>query len=459
MQKESQYTRVADLDPDSDAAVTFPAIAQSAGVMQVTARLAQLESERVRLSGRYGERHPDIVKINSEIESAQLQVRTEVRRAIQAIETEYRSTLDEEQRLRREFDQQKLRAEDLSRKEVGYGVLERQSESNQRVYESLLQQQKELQVVANSRANNVQVMDRARVPDAPFAPNSRRDWMTAVAVGLMFSVGLVVMIEYLDDTIKTPDDVSRRLHLPLLGLLPAVRGDRPPLLSADVPPDFNEAFRSLRTSLVFTSGDSSSHVIGVTSTGPLEGKTTTACNLALVLALGGTRVLLIDADMRRPSAHKTLGMTNAVGLSHILVGQGLIREAIQRTHDPNLFVLTAGQPPPNPSELLASDRMQSLLASLENGPFDWIVIDAPPVLAVTDSVILGSLVAGMVFVVGSEMTRSTHAARAVEMLQTSNGKVLGVVLNRVDFARNKYYYPRYYGYHSKGYYGDTSAAA
>ena len=449
LQKESRYTQVSDLDPDSDAAVTFPAIAVSPGVMQITARLEQLEVDKVRLSGRYGERHPDIVKINSEIESARLQVNIEVRRAIQAIETEYRSALDEEQRLRREFDQQKLRAEDLSRKEVGYGVLERQSESNQRVYESLLQQQKELQVVANSRANNVQVMDRAQVPSAPFTPNSRRDWMTAVVIGLMFAVGLVVVVEYVDDTIKTPDDVSQRLHLPLLGLLPAVRGERPPGLSAEVPPDFGEAFRSLRTSLVFSCGGSPSRLIGVTSTQPLEGKTTTAGNLALVLALGGTRVLLIDADMRRPSVHKSLGMANSVGLSHVLVGQAKIREAIQRTHDPNLFALTAGQPPPNPSELLASDRMRSLLTSLESGPFDWIIIDAPPVLAVTDSVILASLVAGVVFVVGAEMTRSAHAARAVQMLRSGdNAKVHGVVLNRVDFARNKYYYSRYYGYHS-----------
>ena len=368
LQREVLYTQVADLDPDSAAAATFPGVAQSQNVMQITARLTQLVAEKVRLSSRYGERHPEIITINTEIEDARLQVPTEVRRAIRAIRNDYDSAVDEEQRLRREFDQQTLRATDLSRKQVGYSMLERQAESNQRIYESLLQQQKELQVVVNSRANNVQLMDRALVPNAPYTPNTSQNWMTAVMVGLMFAVGLVLVVEYFDDTIKTPDDVSRRLRLPLLGLVPAVQSKRRPLLSTPMPQEFSEAFRSLRTALVFTSDSSSSRIIGVTSTQPLEGKTTIAVNLALVLALGGTRVLLIDADMRRPTLHRSLGMANSVGLSNVLVGQARIRDGIQRTHDPNLFVLTAGQAPPNPSELLASDRMRSLLASLETGP-------------------------------------------------------------------------------------------
>ena len=458
LQWESLHTQVADLDPESDAAVTFPAVAQSPGVIQITARLAQLETDKVRLSGRYLARHPEIVKITSEIASARLQVTTEVRRAIQAIRIEYQSALDEEQRLRREFDQQQRRAADLSRKEVGYGVLERQAESYLRVYESLLQQQAELQVVVNSRANNVRVIDLAPVPSTPFSPNARRDWRTAVAIGLLFAVGLLFVVEYLDDTIKTPDDVGRRLHLPMLGLVPVGPGAHPPVLSAEVSDEFGEAFRSLRTSLVFTAGGSSSRIIGVTSTQPREGKTICVANLGLVLALGGARVLLIDADMRLPALHKSLGLANSVGLSHVLVGQARIREAIQRTHDPNLFVVTAGQPPPNPSELLASDRMRNLLASLATGPFDWIILDTPPVLAVTDSVILAPLLSGMVFVVGAEMTRSAHALRAVEMLK-AGGNVIGVVLNRVDFARNRYYYSRYYGYTYKNYYGNTSTAA
>ena len=277
---------------------------------------------------------------------------------------------------------------DLDRKSGDYQILQREAETQPQIYQSLLQQQKELRVVSNSRTNNVRVMDRAEVPGAPFSPNPRRDWFTALMAGLLVALGLAFGIDYLDDTVKTPEDITRRLKLPLLGLVPAVRGKRVPLLSETVPHDFGEAFRSLRTSLVFTSGAEGPRVIAVTSSQPLEGKTTTACNLAMALALGGSRVLLIDADMRRPGLHKAIGAQNEIGLSHLLVGQARVREAVQRTNEPNLFVITAGRTPPNPSELLASERMNALLANLRSGPFDWVIIDTPPVLAVTDAVIL-----------------------------------------------------------------------
>jgi capsular exopolysaccharide synthesis family protein len=301
-------------------------------------------------------------------------------------------------------------------------------------------------------------MDRAEVPAAPILPNPRKDWITAILAGLTIAVGLAFGIEYLDDTVKTPEDI-RRLNLPLLGLVPAVRGERVPVLTQPVPHDFGEAFRSLRTSLVFTSGAQGTRLIAVTSSQPLEGKTTTACNLATALALGGSRVLLVDADMRRPGMHHTMGLGNEIGLSHILVGQARVRDAVQRTGEPNLVAITAGRTPPNPSELLSSERMKSLLANLQTGPFDWVIIDTPPVLAVTDAVILAQHVTGVVFVVGSEMTRRVHAQRALETLQAGQPRSITVVLNRVDFNRNKYYYSRYYGYQYKSYYGQSQPGA
>jgi capsular exopolysaccharide synthesis family protein len=178
----------------------------------------------------------------------------------------------------------------------------------------------------------------------------------------------------------------------------------------------------------------------------------------MALALGGSRVLLIDADMRRPGLHKTMGLQNTLGLSHLLVGQSRVRDVIQRTAEANLFVITAGRTPPNPSELLASERMTHLIANLGKGPFDWVVIDTPPVLAVTDAVIIAQKVEGVVFVIGSEMTRRVHAERALETLQAGTVRGIGAVLNRVDFDRNKYYYSRYYGYQYKNYYGQSNVA-
>jgi capsular exopolysaccharide synthesis family protein len=273
---------------------------------------------------------------------------------------------------------------------------------------------------------------------------------------LLVAFALAFGLEYLDDTVKTPDDVAKQLGLPLLGLVPAIRGQRVPLLTETVPHDFGEAFRSLRTSLVFTSGAEGPRIIAVTSTQPLEGKTTTACNLAMALALGGLRVLLIDADMRRPGLHKVVGIENDVGLSHLLVGQARTREVVQNTSEPNLFVIAAGRIPPNPSELLASERMQVFIGNLQAGPFDWVIVDTPPVLAVTDAVLVARLVSGIVFVIGSEMTRAAHAQRAVETLMSGQPKSNGVVLNRVDFDRNKYYYSRYYGYHYQNYYATST---
>jgi capsular exopolysaccharide synthesis family protein len=455
LQKEASYNQVKSVDPKSDAADAFPIISTNPGVMEAKTRVNDLTAEKARLSSRYLPGHPDLIKVEGQIESARAALVAQRMRVIESARNEYEASVIEERSYAGQLESQKGTAMDLDRKAGGYLVLQRQAETNRVVYQSLLQQQKELRVVSNSRTNNVQVMDRAEPPGAPFSPNARRDWFTALMAGVLVALGLAFGIEYLDDTVKTPDDVTERLRLPLLGLVPSVRDKRVPLLSEPVPHDFGEAFRSLRTSLVFTSGSEGPKVIAVTSSQPLEGKTTTACNLGMVLALGGSRVLLIDADMRRPGLHTVIGAQNEIGLSHLLVGQARVRDAVQKTSEPNLFVISAGRIPPNPSELLSSERMNALLANLRSGPFDWVIIDTPPVLAVTDAVIVARAVSGVVFVIGSEMTRRVHAERAMETLSTSKTTSIGAVLNRVDFDRNKYYYSRYYGYHYQNYYGSS----
>jgi capsular exopolysaccharide synthesis family protein len=457
LQKEAAYNQVKAVDPTSDAADAFPVIAANPGVMEAKTRLNELQADKARLSARYLPGHPDLIKVEGQIENARAALVAQRARVIESARNEFEAAAIEERSYAGQLESQKGAAMDLDRKSGGYLVLQRQAETNRAVYQSLLQQQKELRVVSNSRTNNVTVMDRAEVPGAPFSPNARRDWFTAVLAGLLVALGLAFGIEYLDDTVKTPDDVTGRLRLPLLGLVPSVRDKRVPLLSEPVPHDFGEAFRSLRTSLVFTSGSDGPRVIAVTSSQPLEGKTTTACNLGMVLALGGARVLLVDADMRRPGLHTVIGAKNEIGLSHLLVGQARVRDAVQKTTEPNLFVITAGLIPPNPSELLSSERMSALLANLRSGPFDWVIIDTPPVLAVTDAVIVARAVSGVVFVIGSEMTRRVHAERAIETLNAGKTTSIGAVLNRVDFDRNRYYYSRYYGYHYQNYYGSSSS--
>src|SRR5437762_896924 len=203
---------------------------------------------------------------------------------------------------------------------------------------------------------------------------STRAWMMALLFGLGLGIAAAFAIDYLDDTVKTPEDVTWRLHLNFLGLVPKVHGERHPLLSGPVPHDFGEAFRALRTALVAHNATDNTRVVAVTSAQPLEGKTTTAANIALALAIGGARVLLIDGDMRRPSLHKAIRLPNDKGLSDLLMGKARMREVVQRTGDPNLLVITAGRTPNNPSELLASDRMKAFIQQLGLGPFVWVPI-------------------------------------------------------------------------------------
>jgi capsular exopolysaccharide synthesis family protein len=455
IQKEGIWKQVQAAGRDR---ATLGPLVQNATLQNLRGRLSELQRDRALLLERYFEKHPEVMKVQASIAEVEGQIDAELTKAVQTIRNEYEAAVAQERSLSQAFSEQSSAAAALSRKSADYSVLERNAESNQKIYNELLQRQNGLRVIANSRANNIRVVDRAEVPSAPFTPNHRRDWLFALALGLGLGVAVAFAIDYMDDTVKTPEDVAKRLSLRPIGLIPAVRGERHPLISGPVPHDFNEAFRSLRTAVVSQFEQSGPKVIAMTSAQPLEGKTTVAVNVAMALAVGGARVLLIDADMRRPNVHKTLRLNNDRGLSQLLAGQARMREVVQRTHDPNLLTITAGRTPSNPSELLASERMRALVEGLYTGPFDWVLIDTPPVLAVTDAVIVAPLVEGMVFVVGSEMTRWPLATRAVETLKGGNPRAIVAVLNKVDYLRNRYYYSRYYGSQYKSYYQEAPAA-
>jgi succinoglycan biosynthesis transport protein ExoP len=461
-QKQILYDQVKSADPADDSVDAYPGIGSNSAVVEARASLRTAQSRLQDLQRQgFGDGYKDVVAAKTEVANAKDKLIATRRTVLETVRQEYQAAAIAERQAQASYDAVKTESAGLDLKAVDYNKLQRDAESIKNVYNSLLTQQKELSVVSNSRQNNVSVIERAQVPGVPIAPQPRKEWMSAILMGLVVAFGLAFGIEYLDDTVKTPDDITRRLRIPLLGLVPAIRGERVPLLSEPVPHDFGEAFRSLRTSLVFTSSGDHTRIIAVTSTQPLEGKTTTAANLALALALGGARVLVVDADMRRPGLHKSLGVNNDIGLSHLLQGQARVRDAVVRTAEPNLLMMPAGRTPPNPSELLGSERMSNFLLNLERGPFDWVIIDTPPVLAVTDAVILASKISGMVFVVGSEMTRIVHAERALDTIRASRPRAISAVLNRVDFDRNKYYYSRYYGYQYKSYYGQqqTQGAA
>ena len=480
-QKEALYDQVLAVGVNSAAARALPAVMQNAAIQDIKTRLAALETELTWASQRYGARHPEMVKLVASIATATQELEGATMLAILSLRSEFEAALAEERALRADLDAQKDTALVLNRKSVDYGVLERDAESEQHVYETLLQREKELRIESHLQTNNVRLVDRATVPGAPFTPNTRGDLFLAIVLALVGSVGLAFGLNAIDDTLKTPEDVTRLLNVPFLGVTPAVPGEQRPMLTdPGVPTDFKEYYRALRTSLVFTVRtlpDHASRIVAVTSAQPLEGKTTTACNLAMVLTLGGARVLLIDGDMRRPSVHTAFGLRNGLGLSNVLAGQTSLRQAIHQTEDSKLYIMPAGHVPPNPAELLASAEMVNLLHRLVNqpaerdtqvaggqsgdipdlGPFDWVIIDTPPVLAVTDAVTLMPSLSGLVFVLGAGMTTLGAAERALNLLTAAGPADVGVVLNRVNFNGNKFYYHRYYGYKQQDYYNQAPA--
>jgi capsular exopolysaccharide synthesis family protein len=450
------------VDIDDPKIMSVPSIVGDPLIGNYQAELNTLMRKRqaARMAGgaTRGDSHPEIVVINNDIESVRDSMRRRITLLAQTKKQEYENSLSEANRYQGLFDQKQKEINAAGIQAVQPGFIENDITASKALLSNLTTELQQTKVAYNSTENNVRTMDRAEVPTAAYTPNVANNLLIALMAGLALALGVAFGLDYLDDTIKTPEDITRKLHVPFLGLVPAVNGEKQPVLSGPVPHDFGEAYRALRTSLVFTSGGEKTRVIAVTSAQPLEGKTTTACNLAMVLAFGGSRVLLIDADMRRPGVHKALKMNNTVGLSHLLVGQARVREAIQRTADPNFCVMTAGRTPPNPSELLSSERMRQLVANLSEGPFDWVNIDTPPVLAVTDAVVVTPMVSGTVFVLGAEMTRRRLAERAVQMVLQTRPRLIGAVLNRVNFDRNKYYYSRYYGYQYKSYYGPAKPA-
>jgi capsular exopolysaccharide synthesis family protein len=455
-EKESSYTRAKSTSPER--AAELPSlVARNPALQSLNARLTDLELERSRLAERYGDKHPAIQTIAANILDARRQRDAEIAKALQSLKNDYEVAVREERAVTNSLGVAKSDLIDSGRKNVHYSVLESEAKTVQQVYESLLNQENALRLLNSSRANNVRLVDRADSPKTPLASSTPYGWLIGVGVGLVLAVGAAFGLDYMDDTIKLPEDIARHLKLPCLGLVPAIRDETATMLmSAKAPEEFGEAFRSIRTSLAAGRTRGTVATLVVTSTQPQEGKTTTACNIAMALALSDSRVLLIDADMRRPSVHRAMRLTNDRGLSQVLVGGCRLRDAIQRTVHPNLLAVTAGATAHNAADLLTSERLKALLHNLQHGPFDWVIIDTPPVLAATDAVGLAPLVSGVLFVVGAELTRRRAAERAVETLRSTQMHFVGAVLNKVDVARNRYYYSRHYGYQYKNRYAQSA---
>ncbi|MGC4081063.1 MAG: polysaccharide biosynthesis tyrosine autokinase [Vicinamibacterales bacterium] len=346
--------------------------------------------------------------------------------------------MSEERSLQAALDAQKSEALSLNRQGIEASVLQRELESNRQVYESLLQRTKETDISSERRSTNVRVIDEAEVPRGPASPNVPRDLLVSLTTSLLLAVGLAFLFEQMDNRIRTPQEIKALLDVPFLGMVPKVSRDKDasaPLLSGPVAPNFAEALKTVRTNVLFSSADEGLRSVAVTSAGPGEGKSVVAANLAIALAQSGQRVLLVDADMRRPRIHEMFDISQEPGLSNVLTGNAKTSDALRQTSVPGLWVLASGYIPPNPAELLGSRRYLDFTAALDKH-FDWAIVDTPPVLAVTDSAVAGRHASGVVFVVASDKT-SRHAAReALAQLDSAGVHVVGSVLNRVDVMKH-----------------------
>ncbi len=425
---------------------TFPTVLANDYVQKLRGDLADLQRQQTLMAQRYGDRNPEMIRLRSAIETADAKLHVELAKVVASVKNEYEAALGAERSLQSSLDSQKGEALSQNRKGIEYGVLQREVESNKQIYESLMQRTKETGISSELRASNVRIVDAAETPRSPIAPNLQREVMIWFGGSLMLAVGLAFGLEYLDTRIKTPEQIRHDLGLPFLGMLPALRAKDyhgAPLLNNGVPSPFSEAVRSVRTALLFSSAEEGAKSLVITSTAPSEGKTLVACNLAMALAQAGQRVILIDADMRRPRVHELFGRNQEPGLSNLIVEKVQQQAVVQPTDVPGLFTLPAGHVPPNPSELLGSRRFNDLIAGFKT-EFDWIIIDSPPVMAVTDACLVAHHATGVLFVIGAEMTNRATASVALDQLEAAEARFVGAVLNRVNLNRHGYYYSHYY---------------
>ncbi len=466
---------------------SLPGVFESKLMQDLTARLAELKRERAQLLTTFSPEYPRVRQLQSQVDEVESVLERERDRAARRITKDYQAAVEREELLQQAFRAEESRANVVAERSVQYNILKREVETNRQLYEGLLQRMKEAAVSAGLKASNVRIVDVAEPPTKPVKPRILLNLSLGALLGLALGVGLALLQEHLDNTVKSGEDVERFLQLPALAFIPSVQsmnghrgstvsarpallrgtskeliaqgaGDRTPLSAEKAASTWyridksgwehsalSEAFRGLRTSVLLSSAERPPRTLLVSSAQPGEGKTTISTNVALSLAQLGHRVLLIDADLRRPSVHKMLQLPNRPGLVSYLTGQSDWQSLVQPSAAPGLDVFVCGPIPPNPAELLSSERMRNLIQQAATR-YPFVLLDSPPLLNVADSRILATLVEGVVLVVKASGTARDVVRRAHVYARNVGANVIGVVLNNLD-VRADGYYGYYASYH------------
>ncbi len=428
-------------------------------IQKLKEKKADLETKYSELGQVYKPAYPAMREIRNQIIALERQIKKETALinsgSSSELKSNYLSARDNAAALKKQLSKKKAEMMALRDKSIGYQTLKREVETNRQLYDGLLQRVKEVGVAGGVVANNVSILDAAFVPFSKYKPNVPRNLAIGLLLGLMLGVGLAFLLENLDDTVKTVDDIEKLTNLPVIGFFPFTRktkGHEPLIIYEEPFSPVTEAFRSIAIDLEYSTEDGMPKILHTTSCAPNEGKSCTSINLATVIAQEGKRVVLVDADLRRPSLHEYMDMSNDRGVTDVLVGKSTLENALQATPVHGFSILSAGVIPSNPVKLLASRSMMDLLDLLSD-QFDQVIIDSPPVLGMADALILSNRAHATVFITASEESKKGAVMDALKRLKRSYGNVIGVLLTKVKTGRGHYAnYDNYYTY------GDRSSS-
>lgn len=434
---------------------TLPLVAGDKSLLTLREQLVKQEQKLAELSKMYGAKHPNMIRAMSEMQVLRDKKDQEIGRIIDSLRNEYELVRANEANLNSLLARAKGETLDLSEKFIQYNILKREVETNRAVYDALMKEIKSQGLTEQTQNVNVWIVEPAKTPESPAKPKKLLNLALAILVGLFGGIGLAFFVEYLDNTVKTPEETERRLGVTVLGMVELFKkaGNGPDIDTALIEEPmsrFAECYKSIRSAVLLSSADQPPKTIMITSMAPQEGKTTTAIHLAATIAKAGHKVILVDADLRKPTVHMRLGLPNSTGLSSYLAG-ATGKDVVLDHPAGEIKVITSGPVPPNPSELLGSKRMKDLMARLEEH-FDFVVVDSAPVMGATDGLVVSKLVRGSIVVSRAGLTTYEILERGLKALRDIDAQLLGVVINGVDFDRDRYH--SYYGYYS--YY--TSAA-
>ena len=430
----------------------LPQVMNDPSIRMLDEEYTKLRSQYDNMAVIYGPNYPEIKQLAAQLERIQSDINQRISSIAESIKKDYQAALNKESILRQRTEEQKRRVTVQNDKTVQYRILEREVETNKSIHQSLLQRFKETEVTSGISATNIQVVDYASPPLLPYKPNIKLNMLVAIFMGLTVGCFLVFIFEYFDSTIKDEEEVKKQFSLPFLGAVPLASENELQEIEKAVylnPHSLvSEAFRVIRTSIICSSPDHPPRSLLVTSTQPLEGKTTSASNLAFSFIQLGLKVVLLDADFRKPKLHKLfLNNGNTFGLSTYLVGEMELPGVINRTDLGNLHIIPSGPIPLNPAELLGSKKMKELIERLLED-YDHVIIDGAAIMGLADSRLLSSLVDGVLLVTSVGITQKQTLRSTIEEIQKVRGRIIGAIVNRLESRRGKYgsgYYYYYYG--------------